>query len=302
MLDAFKIQPFDLQPVFASWKDAPRFLGKPKRDPPVDEWLAQIKAGCVERKVPKEYWHKVGQHYLGDKAQARLEGVKLVMQNMHGGRFRWNWKSFKTAMCNMGWDIDPSKTEAIEVKSKPSGFWWIVGRRGDSASQEPKTATPPKPRPQKSRSSTDVPTRKSKPVPKRANTTGSIQSISSLTSSVFSSHSCIPKTPRDATPPLTPVGTPGEITTTVAHAPLWLINVCQSLAPITHEHPKAMTALSAVLITLGSLPALPVVSAGVGGTFLASSTAHALGSVAVGLGTWLRAQSEGQMEIAPMRS
>lgn len=102
MLNAFKVQPFDLEPVFASWPSAPRFTGNPKKDLSVDDWLAQIKAGCVERKVPKDVWYKVGQHYMGDKAKARLDEVKAVMKAMHGGKFKWNWKTYKVAMRNMG--------------------------------------------------------------------------------------------------------------------------------------------------------------------------------------------------------
>lgn len=102
VLDAFKIKPFDFDAVYASWPDAPRFQGKPKKDMPVDEWLAAIKAGCIERKVPKEHWHRVAQHYMGDKAIARFDEVKKVMQTVHGGTYRWNWKNFKVAMRNMG--------------------------------------------------------------------------------------------------------------------------------------------------------------------------------------------------------
>ena len=58
-----------------------------------------------------------------------------------------------------------------------------------------------------------------------------------------------------------------------------------------------MTALSAVLITVGSLPAIPAISAGAGGAFLASSTAHALGSIAVSLGTILQQQAEGKVQV-----
>ena len=87
--------------------------------------------------------------------------------------------------------------------------------------------------------------------------------------------------------------------TTVSQVPLWLVNACQSLEFLTNEHPKVMTALSAVLITVGSLPALPGVAAGAGGAFLASSTAHALGSIAVGLGTMLQAQAEGKVQVVP---
>ena len=102
MLDAFKLKEFDLEPVLKSWKNPPRFLGNPKKDPSVDTWLDQVKEGCVERKIPKDYWHKVGQHFLGDKAKKRMEELKEVLRNLHGGNYRWDWKKFKTAMRNMG--------------------------------------------------------------------------------------------------------------------------------------------------------------------------------------------------------
>ena len=60
-----------------------------------------------------------------------------------------------------------------------------------------------------------------------------------------------------------------------------------------------MTAVSAVLITVGSIPAIPAISAGAGGAFLASGTAHALGSIAVGIGSWLKATSEQQAQTTP---
>jgi hypothetical protein len=87
MLDAFKIKPFDLEPVYAAWT-GPTFLGDPKKDPPVDDWLDEIKSGCIKQNVPKEYWHtcvssllecndpsshifSCAQHFMGDKAKAR---------------------------------------------------------------------------------------------------------------------------------------------------------------------------------------------------------------------------------------
>jgi hypothetical protein len=102
MLDAFKIKPFDLEPIYASWIDGPRFLGNPKKDPSVDDWLKQIKAGCVQRGIPEEYWHKVAQHFMGEQAKARLEELKKIMAKVQGGKYRWNWKKFKVAMRNMG--------------------------------------------------------------------------------------------------------------------------------------------------------------------------------------------------------
>ncbi|KAH9068098.1 hypothetical protein EDB83DRAFT_683482 [Lactarius deliciosus] len=57
----------------------------------------------------------------------------------------------------------------------------------------------------------------------------------------------------------------GEVTTTTeAQAPLWLLNATNALEFLTSEHPKVMTTLSAVLITVGSLPALPVLSTACG--------------------------------------
>ncbi|KAJ7275535.1 histidine kinase [Mycena haematopus] len=57
MLDAFKIKPFDLEPVYEVWTPSARFLGDPKKDPLVDVWLQEMKNGCIEHNVPKEYWH-----------------------------------------------------------------------------------------------------------------------------------------------------------------------------------------------------------------------------------------------------
>ncbi|KAI1795402.1 hypothetical protein LXA43DRAFT_40767 [Ganoderma leucocontextum] len=313
MLNAFKIKPFDLEPIYADWKDAPHFVGNPKKDLPVDDWLAQIKAGCVERKVPREYWHKVAQHYMADKAKARFEGLKAVMKNMHGGKYCWTWKNYKIAMRNLGWDIDSQKTEAIKVESKPSGLWWIVGRGSSESKDElaPVESVPPRPPPKSQRSfdlSSTMKNLPSIPTPRRPATMSSISSVDSVssvssTSSVTSSISSFfsPKSSSASTPAssaiATPAGTPGGTVTTVSQVPTWLVNACQSLEFLTNEHPKVMTTLSAVLITVGSLPALPAISAGAGGAFLASSTAHALGSLAVGLGTLLQAQTEGKVQV-----
>jgi len=122
MLDAFKIKPFDLEPVLEKWKDGPIFKGNPKKDPPVEQWLEQIKAGCIERGIPEECWHKAAQHFMGPKAKARyvgslscsccafidkthfcsLDEVKAVVTKVNGGQYRWTWKKFKIAMLNMG--------------------------------------------------------------------------------------------------------------------------------------------------------------------------------------------------------
>ena len=162
MLQAFKIKPFDLEPVYASWPDGPRFVGNPKKDPPVNDWLEQIKAGCIQRKVPDEYWHKVAQHFMGDKARARLEELKTVMVKMHGGKYRWSWKKFRVAMLNMGCkpvfiddsidfvdfgyalsgDIDPGLKKTLKVRVKAAGMW--ITRKKDEERPQPAPPAPSK--------------------------------------------------------------------------------------------------------------------------------------------------------------
>jgi hypothetical protein len=53
-----------------------------------------------------------------------------------------------------------------------------------------------------------------------------------------------------------------------------------------------MSTLAAVLLTVGSIPALPGVSAAAGGTVLASHAVQAAGAIAVGVGSWLKAAHE----------
>ena len=89
------------------------------------------------------------------------------------------------------------------------------------------------------------------------------------------------------------------MTETVAHAPTWLVHASQALSFLSTEHPKAMTALSAVLITIGSIPALPGIAAGAGGAFLASGTAQAIGSIAVGVGSLIKAVSDPKSGAPP---
>ena len=83
--------------------------------------------------------------------------------------------------------------------------------------------------------------------------------------------------------------------TTISNVPTWLLNACHALSFLTAEHPKAMTTLSAVLITAGTLPAIPAIS---GGTVLATGVAQAVGAIAVGVGNLLKAQQEGQIQMS----
>ncbi|KAH7919462.1 hypothetical protein BV22DRAFT_1051032 [Leucogyrophana mollusca] len=293
MLDAFKIKEFDLQPVYDSWTNPPMFIGDPKKDMPVDEWLGQIKAGCVERKVPEEYWHKVAQHYMGDKAKARLEELKKIMAKVNGGKYRWSWKKFKIAMDNLGWDVDITATEPVQIHSKGSGFW-LTRRRNSreevvlkeeipkEASKEEVPKKAPRPNPVKMLSDTAIAAAtavtKHRSPPSRSNSTNSALSAATHTTTAI--------TP---TPTNTAVAEP-----TVTNVPVWLLNACHALDFLTAEHPRAMTTLSAVLITAGTLPAIPAISSG---TVLATGVAQAVGAIAVGVGNMLKAQQEGQISV-----
>ncbi|KIM59547.1 hypothetical protein SCLCIDRAFT_994817 [Scleroderma citrinum Foug A] len=294
MLDAFKIKEFDLNPVFAAWENPPRFYGNPKRDMPVDEWLEQIKAGCVERKVPEECWHKVAQHYLGDKAKARLVELKNVMAQMNGGKYRWSWKKFKIAMKNMGWEIDAQATTPVEVPRRLPA--WLTRRRSnkstsslssDSSGEMVELATadapvpPPKdPRPSAVKMLSDTAVNAATAAfkhraPQRANTmAGGLMTASAGVSAAPAVHALA-----HAPGAVVPGSVPGDANgvTTISNVPTWLLNACQALNFLTAEHPKAMTTLSAVLITAGTLPAIPALS---GGTVLATGVAQAVGAIA----------------------
>lgn len=88
---------------------------------------------------------------------------------------------------------------------------------------------------------------------------------------------------------------PHTAMTTVTHAPVWLLNACNALDFLSTEHPKVMSTVSAILITAGTIPSIPAISAGAGGALLASGAIQAVGAIAVGVGSWLKAaQQESQ--------
>ncbi|KAF8127630.1 hypothetical protein EV363DRAFT_465457 [Boletus edulis] len=306
MLEAFKIKEFDLNPVFESWANPPMFYGEPKKDVSVDDWLDQIKAGCVERKVPEEYWHKVAQHYMGPKAKTRLVELKNVMAQINGGKYRWSWKKFRIAMKNMGWQIDATATTPVTVERRSSGSWltrWKPSKDKNANLNDTQEfvevtrvveapAPPPKdtrPNPVKVLSETAIHAAtsafRSRHPPQRSNTVGP-----AVTTSGALALAPLPPLPVGIQP--TPEN---QAVTTVNNVPTWLLNACQALNFLTAEHPRAMTTLSAVLITAGTLPAIPAIS---GGTVLATGVAQAVGAIAVGVGNLLKAQHEGQIQMS----
>ncbi|KAJ3998434.1 hypothetical protein F5050DRAFT_1870745, partial [Lentinula boryana] len=289
MLDAFKLKPYDLEPVYASWPDAPMFYGslpndgkhpKKAKDMPVDEWLRVIKEGCVERNVPKEYWHKVAQHYMGEKAKGRLDELKAVMAKVHGGNYRWNWEKFKIAMRNMGWNVDSSETESIKVQGKPSGLWWMPhhsSKKDEPQCEGSKDESEVKPE----LMAVSAP----RPSPQKAASDSMLTATRSMTSPII-----IPGQSSDENLCFGLIVTyPSIAITTVTHAPVWLLNACNALDFLSTEHPKVMSSLSAILITAGTIPSIPAISAGAGGALLASGAVQAVGAIALGVGSWLKA-------------
>ncbi|KIK56140.1 hypothetical protein GYMLUDRAFT_174809, partial [Collybiopsis luxurians FD-317 M1] len=81
------------------------------------------------------------------------------------------------------------------------------------------------------------------------------------------------------------------------HAPVWLLNTSTALKFLWDEHPKAISTLSSILITAGSIPAIPAISARAGS---ARRTAQAVGDIAVGAGNWLRAAQQSEESGSPI--
>jgi len=175
--------------------------------------------------------------------------------------------------------------------------------------EEPKEASPRSPVKQKSMSNllssyTNTIQKEQPPLPVRSNTTTSsfmptrsntvtvkklppTPSRSNTTNSTISIKSPATKAEEDKTV---------DATVTTTEVPAWLLNACSALDLLTTEHPKVMTTLSAILITVGSIPAIPVIAGGAGGAILASGAAHAVGAVAVGLGSWIKAQQDAKQK------
>ncbi|TDL14858.1 hypothetical protein BD410DRAFT_796885 [Rickenella mellea] len=260
MLDAFKVKPYDLEPVYVSWPKAPIFQGRSKDDPIA--WLKQIEAGCLERKVPKEHWHRVARHYLAPKPRERFEQLAQVMTKMSGDKkVSWNWKKFSIAMENLGLGTastakkDTPKDQILERPlPKKQGSWFILGKSEPSDKEKEELVIVARP---KLKALPPVPLDKSNSAPTEDTTA----------------------------------------LTTISKAPVWLVNACTALDFLTAEHPKVMSAMSAILITIGALPSIPALIPAASGTVLASAGVQAAGAIAGGLGHWLKAQQDGQLQV-----
>ncbi|TFK47106.1 hypothetical protein OE88DRAFT_1637159 [Heliocybe sulcata] len=287
ILDIFKVKPFDIAPVLAGWEDGPHFSGKPKKDPPVAQWLDLIKAGCVQRQVPQEYWHEVAQHFMGKKARKRFEAVTKVLYEMNGENYRWTWKKFKLLMANVGWDIDPKKKVVVQPpKSTSSGTSWLTLRRkSQSQSDLPKASSSSfKPKLPTRSASSFLPW--TQPNPDDSKPTKAV-----IVKPKLDDSKATPSTSMSrffGRPVQTEPVSSNPLTDAIVQAPLWLFMAVDILETLSQEYPSAISALSAVLIIAGSIPAIPAVTTGAAGALLATHAAQTAGAAAVSFGTWLK--------------
>ena len=94
-----------LHAVLAAWPagSAPqRFLGRPKKDLPIDEWLALVAIAARAHGIPQAFWHEVARHFMSDRARARVEELEQVMYRVYGPKWAWRWATFGVALKNMG--------------------------------------------------------------------------------------------------------------------------------------------------------------------------------------------------------
>jgi hypothetical protein len=129
-------------------------------------------------------------------------------------------------------------------------------------------------------------------------------------SQVSTSSALVPSPP--IMPPAPRRSNTEPVQTTITHAPDWLVGAVGALDFLTSNHPRAMSALSAVLLTVGSVPVMaasggaaavfPALAATPGGHavlgVLGSASAQAVGAVVVGLGNWVKSVNEGQVQVS----
>jgi hypothetical protein len=70
--------------------------------------------------------------------------------------------------------------------------------------------------------------------------------------------------------------------------PKWMLDATSALSSLKSDHPKVMNLAAAILIGIGSIPAMPGIAAGAGGAIFASGTVQAVGAIAVGLGQMIQ--------------
>jgi len=91
---------------------------------------------------------------------------------------------------------------------------------------------------------------------------------------------------------LTPSTSPSLAVTTVTSTSAWFLDVLDFL----NAEQRIMVTLSAIFIIIGSLPVIPAIASGVGGTFFTLRVAQSASVVAVSLRNWLKPAQEDVVE------
>lgn len=280
-----KKQPYDVDSLCQSWTDAPKWHGIPDRDGPVADWIAKMKAEFKSRKVPKEYWPEFACRYMGGRATKAWVLVGSATMNMFGSKFNWTWKRYKKVMLLVPWET---------LVNDP---WY---KRVTWQIKQQLQAAPPSPPPAKqsflkrSLTAKDEERRSSeRPDPQRSVSLFTFGSSSNADSSKTATVKKKVDPPKEKSKSSFLTKAPKDDCDGLHVPPEWLIVLLEALKGLSSDYPVLMSAASAVLITMGTIPSLPLVSAGAAGTFLASGTAQTLGSLALGLGALLAPPQSG---------
>ncbi|EED79018.1 predicted protein [Postia placenta Mad-698-R] len=302
-----------------SWPDnmlPPVFKG-PNQDLTIDKWLTAVAATCAKRKVPKEQWPEVARHFMSGKARRRIKDLEAVMESAYGQPWSWKWSSFMVALRNLGWHIDAKKTQDVEVQEKAPGRWSFIKRGGERGNRDRveeqsldlgflaratqmatfrstaasnvvqvatnKVAKDTKPTMTKAAKDTKATTAKS------VKDTKTIVKASGITKALKTTSAATQKDPSAASQAFTRMvqglhlaPAPADPPPVIAQVPIWLLNASEALFAVINEPLTVTSVLAAVLITVGSIPAIPAVSAG--------PTVQVAGYLAVAVGTRMRNQ------------
>ncbi|KAK0191926.1 hypothetical protein F5146DRAFT_1189017 [Armillaria mellea] len=162
--------------------------------------------------------------------------------------------------------IDAAATTTIKVHTKVSGHWWTMWKK-----DRPKSLIIEEPVNNLQISKKEKEGKKEHP-PLLAGAKSASSDFFRPLWRASTSDVIRPQSPQTKPDLLVTLPSPTRALTTdqtVANAPIWLLNGTHALDFLTSasEHPKVMSMISPIMITAGSLPAIPAVAAGAGGAY-----------------------------------
>ncbi|KAK0185383.1 hypothetical protein F5146DRAFT_1165045 [Armillaria mellea] len=165
--------------------------------------------------------------------------------------------------------IDAAATTTIKVHTKASGHWWTMRKK-----DRPKSLIIEEPVNDLQISKKEKEGKKEHP-PLLAGVKSASSDFFRPLRRASTSDVIRPQSPQTKPDLLVTLPSPtcasmtDQTVTAVANAPIWLLNGTHALDFLTSasEHPKVMSTISPILITAGSLPAIPAVAVGAGGAY-----------------------------------